>query len=171
MVALVSQSLLEGELLGHYGLAFRSITEADQPFLCQLYASTREEELAIVPWSEKSKEAFLEFQFRAQQTFYQSQFMGANYWVIEQASVPIGRLYLDRRDDEIRIIDIALMPDYRDRGIGTALLNAVLAEARVKNQPVTIHVEHNNRVLQLYHRLGFRQIGDEGVYKLMEWIP
>ena len=171
MVSLLSQSTIEKELLVHYGLVLRAITDADQPFLYQLYASTREEELAIVPWSEEQKQTFLAFQFNAQHTFYQSQFKDACFWVIEQASVPIGRLYLDRRTDEIRIIDIALMPDYRDRGIGTALLNTVLTEGQTNNQSVTIHVEQNNRALNLYHRLGFTQIGKEGVYFLMERTP
>ena len=171
MVYLSTGGWLEGEELVRHGLTSRVITEADQPFLRQLYASTREEELAVVPWSEEEKQAFLAFQFKAQHSFYQSQFKQADFWIIEQAGVSIGRLYLDRRSDEIRIIDIALMPTYRDRGIGTALLNIILAEGRAKNQPVRIHVEHNNRALNLYRRLGFRQIDEEGVYYLMEWAP
>ncbi len=171
MVYVSAAPYLTGELLTRCGLTFRSINDADHPFLRQVYASTREEELATVPWSKEQKQAFLEFQFNAQHTFYQNQFGNAAFWVIEQAGVPIGRLYLDRRADEIRIIDIALLPAYRDRGIGTALLKAVLAEGQTKNQPVTIHVEQNNRALNLYRRLGFVQKGDESIYYLMEWMP
>jgi ribosomal protein S18 acetylase RimI-like enzyme len=171
MVYLSTAPLLEGDELIRHKLTFRPITDADQPFLKQVYASTRLEELAIVPWSEEQLQAFLEFQFNAQHTFYQNNFKQAHYWVIEQADVPVGRLYLDRRADEICIIDIALLPAYRDRGVGTAVLNTILAEAQAKNQPVRIHVEPNNRALNLYHRLGFRQIGDIGVYHLMEWTP
>ncbi|MBT9314089.1 GNAT family N-acetyltransferase [Leptothoe spongobia] len=171
MVYVAADPLLEDEVLVRYNLTFRSITEADQPFLKQVYASTREEELAIVPWPEEQKQTFLEFQFNAQHTFYQNQFGDAAFWVIEQAGVPIGRLYLDRRADEIRIIDIALLPAYRDRGIGTALLNTILAVGQANNQPVRIHVEQNNRALNLYRRLGFVQIGGESVYYLMEWTP
>ena len=169
MVYLSAGVLLDDEAIASYGLTLRPIIDTDQPFLKQVYASTREEELAIVPWSEEEKITFLEFQFNAQHNFYQSQFGEADFWIIEQAGVSIGRLYLDRRPDEVRIIDIALMPTYRDRGIGTALLNTILAEGRAKNQPVRIHVEHNNRALHLYRRLGFTQIGEEGVYYLMEW--
>ncbi|MEO0868043.1 MAG: GNAT family N-acetyltransferase [Cyanobacteria bacterium J06642_11] len=149
----------------------RAIAEADRSFLRQVYASTREQEMAIVPWSDVQKTTFLEFQFDAQHRFYQDQFKEADFWVIEQSGVPIGRLYLDRRADEIRIIDIALLPAYRSIGIGTALLNAILAEGQTKQQPVRIHVEQNNRALNLYRRLGFKQIGEEGVYYLMEWCP
>ena len=160
-----------GEEIIRYGLTLRDIVDGDRPFLQQLYASTREEELAVVPWSESEKKTFLEFQFNAQHTFYQNQFGDAAFWVIEQENVPIGRLYLDRRSDEIRIIDIALLPAYRDRGIGTALLNAILAEGQANHQPIRIHVEHNNRALNLYRRLGFKKIDEEGVYFLMEWMP
>ncbi|MFG6107207.1 N-acetyltransferase [Leptolyngbyaceae cyanobacterium CCMR0082] len=171
MVYVSADPLLKGEAIARYELTLRPIADADQPFLRQVYNSTREEELAVVPWQEEQKQAFLEFQFNAQHTFYQNNFKQAHYWVIEQSSAPIGRLYLDRRADEICIIDIALLPAYRDCGIGTALLNTILAEAQARNQPVRIHVEPNNRALNLYHRLGFRQIGDAGVYNLMEWTP
>jgi len=169
MVYLSEMPVLSGEELTRHCLIFRDVTDSDLPFLYQVYASTRAEELAIVPWSESEKKAFLEFQFNAQHTFYQNQFKNAAFWVIEQEGVSIGRLYLDRRADEIRIIDIALLPEFRDRGIGTALLTAILTEARTKQQSTTIHVEYNNRALNLYRRLGFKQIAADGVYYLMEW--
>ena len=171
MVYLSVDPLIETEVLTCLDLELRPINDGDQSFLKQVYASTREEELAIAPWSENEKETFLEFQFNAQHTFYQNQFRDAAFWVIEQTGEPIGRLYLDRRADEIRIIDISLLPAYRDRGIGTALLTAVLAEGTAKQQPVRIHVEYNNRAITLYRRFGFIQIGGDDVYKLMEWSP
>ena len=152
-------------------ISFRPITQEDEPFLCRLYASTREEELAVVPWSRAEKDAFLEMQFKAQHTYYQEQFKQANFDLVLLAGEPIGRLYLDHRRDELRIIDIALLPEYRRRGIGSRLLQQVLAEADTAVLPVRIHVEHNNPALKLYHRLGFRRIGDQGVYFLMEWTP
>ena len=82
-----------------------------------------------------------------------------------------GELALDRRPDEFRIIDIALLAEARRQGIGSHLLREILAEAGRAGLPVRIHVEQNNPALGLYHRLGFRQIGDEGVYYLMEWSP
>jgi ribosomal protein S18 acetylase RimI-like enzyme len=152
-------------------ISFRPITQEDEPFLCRLYASTREDELAVVPWSQAEKDAFLEMQFNAQHTYYQEQFKQASFDLVLLAGQPIGRLYLDRRRDELRIIDIALLPQYRRRGIGSRLLQQVLAEADTAVLPVRIHVEHNNPALKLYHRLGFRRIGDQGVYFLMEWTP
>jgi ribosomal protein S18 acetylase RimI-like enzyme len=143
----------------------------DKPFLYRVYASTRAEELAVVDWSEAEKAAFLEQQFEAQHGYYQAQFPDAAFQVIERDGEPIGRLYLDRRAEEIRIIDIALLPAHRRAGIGGALLREILGEAAMTGKAVRIHVERNNPALGLYHRLGFREIDDQGVYLLMERSP
>ena len=150
---------------------FRTINQEDEPFLYQVYASTREEELKVVPWSKQEKVAFLKMQFEAQHKYYQEQYSKANYWVIEQQNKPIGRLYLDYRPDEVRIIDIAILSEHRNQGIGSQILRDILGEAEKRELPVRIHVEQNNPALNLYNRLGFKQIGDTGVYFLMEWQP
>jgi ribosomal protein S18 acetylase RimI-like enzyme len=147
----------------------RPITREDQPFLYRLYASTREEEMALVGWSQVDQEAFLAMQFQAQHTFYQEQFAGAQFDIIECEGEPIGRLYVDRRADEIRIIDIALLPAYRGQGIGSHYMKQLLAEGRELGIPIRIHVEANNPAMRLYKRLGFRKVDTNGVYWLMEW--
>ena len=153
------------------GIALRPMRARDKDFLYRVYASTRAEELAVVDWSEAEKAAFLEQQFEAQHGYYQAQFPDAAFQVIERDGEPIGRLYLDRRADEIRIIDIALLPAHRRAGIGGALLREILGEAAAAGKAVRIHVERNNPALGLYHRLGFREIEDQGVYLLMERAP
>jgi len=152
-------------------IEFRQISAQDESFLYRLYASTRQEELAQTGWDEIEKENFLKMQFAAQHKFYREQFSRAAFNLILLDKMPIGRLYLDRRRDEIRIIDIALLPAYRCQGLGTKLMNDILTEARTRGLPVRIHVESFNRALGLYQRLGFRKIGDHGVYYLMEWTP
>lgn len=154
------------------GVGFRPITDKDLPFLSRLYASTRAEEVAqVTQWSDEQKQQFLQMQFDAQHTYYQEQFQDAEYLVIEQEKQPVGRIYIDRRTDEIRLIDIALLPEARGQGLGAALLEDLLEEAQTSNLPVRIHVEKNNPAMRLYIRLGFRQIEDQGVYDLMEWQP
>jgi len=81
----------------------------------------------------------------------------------------VGRLYVSRWSDEIRIVDIALLPDSCNRGIGTTLLRQLQAEAHASGKPLRIHVERFNPALRLYERLGFREIADRGVYLFMEW--
>jgi ribosomal protein S18 acetylase RimI-like enzyme len=151
------------------GIRLRPISEADSDFLYRLYASTRADEMVLLDWSDQQKTEFLSMQFRAQHSFYQQQFKQACFDVIEQDGVEIGRLYVDRRPDEIRIIDIALMPEHRKKGIGGAILQSLLNEAKAANNKVGIHVEHNNPAMGLYKRLGFQPVSDEGVYSFMQW--
>jgi ribosomal protein S18 acetylase RimI-like enzyme len=152
-------------------LSFRPITPEDDRFLAQVYASTRQEELQIVPWSETEKAAFLQQQFTAQHRFYQEQFTAAEFLIVLHQGQPIGRLYVDRRPNEISIIDIALLPAHRNQGIGSTLLRNILAEAQQINLPVRIHVEQYNPAQRWYTRFGFTKISDYGVYELMEWVP
>jgi len=150
---------------------FRPITEADRPFLARLYASTRADEMALVPWPDEQKAAFLTQQFEAQHKYYHEVFTEAEFYVIERRGEAIGRLYRDDRDDEIRLIDIALVPEARGQGLGGAILRDLLDEACSRGLLVRIHVERNNPALRLYERLGFRPIEDQGVYHLMEFSP
>jgi ribosomal protein S18 acetylase RimI-like enzyme len=150
-------------------IALRPIASADEPFLRSVYASTRQQELAVVPWDDAQKTAFLRMQFDAQHAYYQEQYAGASFDVILVDGQPGGRLYVERISDEFRIIDIALLPEFCNRGIGSSLLRQLQAEARAAGKPLRIHVERFNPALRLYERLGFRQVADRAVYLFMEW--
>jgi ribosomal protein S18 acetylase RimI-like enzyme len=152
-------------------LAIGETEETDLAFLSRLYASTRVEELAPVPWSEAEKSAFLDMQFRAQHAHYMQNYPDAAWFILEREGEAIGRLYLERWPSEIRIIDIALLPSARGGGLGTSLLADILRMARRKGRTVGIHVEHNNRAMSLYRRLGFATSQDKGIYHLLHWHP
>ncbi len=152
-------------------VTLRPISPADEAFLYEVYAGTRAEELAVVPWTDEQKAAFLRMQFNAQHRYYQETFPDASFQVLLRDDVPVGRLYVDRRADAVHVIDIALLPPYRRAGIGSALLGRLQAEAAAAGKPVRIHVEKFNPALRLYQRLGFAVVGDQGVYWLMEWTP
>jgi ribosomal protein S18 acetylase RimI-like enzyme len=151
------------------GLTFRFVTDADTAFLAAVYASTRQEELALVPWSDAQKAWFVDMQFRAQHTYYQQHYAEADWLVVERDGQAIGRLYVDRWEREHRVIDIALLPEHCGHGLGTALMRDLLDEAAAAGKALTIHVEKNNLARRLYSRLGFRPIGETGVYDLLEW--
>jgi ribosomal protein S18 acetylase RimI-like enzyme len=153
-------------------VTLRPIREEDRDFLRRLYASTREEELAqVTDWTREQKEAFLTHQFEAQHHHYQTHYGGASFDVILDDGDPIGRLYVSRWEREIRVVDIALLPTARGRGIGTTLLGDLLAEGARTGKKVSIHVERFNRALGLYRRLGFAEVEENGPYLLMEWRP
>lgn len=152
-------------------VTLRPETQADLECLYRLYASTRESEMALVPWSAAQKEAFLRMQFEAQRVHYTRYYPTASFQVIEVDGRFAGRLYLDRWKSEIRVVDIALLPEFRGQGAGSALLSEILAEGRSSGKAVTIHVEHNNPARRLYERLGFKLAEDKGVYLFMRWSP
>jgi ribosomal protein S18 acetylase RimI-like enzyme len=136
-----------------------------------VYASTREQEKELFGWEDKEWKDFLRLQFSIQHKYYQQQFSDAAYTIILLNNEPVGRLYVDRRKDEVHIIDIALLPEFRNRGIGSKILKDLIAEAEEENIPARIYVEHFNPALRLYEHLGFTQIDDTGVYFLMERPP
>lgn len=148
----------------------RPETSSDRTFLQELYISTRREEVDLIEfWSEEEKEHFLTEQFKAQHKYYHQQFGEALYEIILHDGKPAGRLYQEERSDEIRIIDIALLPEYRNQKIGLGLMKEVMKLAASKGKVVRIHVEKNNPAVSFYRRLDFRPIADKGVYYLMEW--
>ena len=140
-------------------------------FLCALYRSTREEEMAQVPWSDAEKQQFITMQFEAQHAHYQTHYPEADWLVVERGGQPVGRLYLERWPSEHRIIDIALIPAARGQGFGSAILRDVMDEAAAAEKGVGIHVEKTNPAMRLYQRLGFEVVEDKGVYDLLLWTP
>jgi len=152
-------------------VTLRPITPDDAPFLYRVYASTREEELAVIDWTPDQKAAFLKMQFDAQHAYYQQHYAGAAFQVILVDGEPAGRLYLARLPEELRIVDIALLPAYRGAGIDTRLIREVLAEAAGAGKVVRIHVEQYNPARRLYERLGFVPVGEFGIYIHMECRP
>ena len=152
-------------------ISFRPESADDEEFLYRLYASTREPEMQMVPWSDEQKEEFLRMQFNAQTQHYKKNYNSADYSIVLVDGLPAGRLYLHERSEDLRIMDIVLAPEHRGSGIGSILLSDILERAAAAGQAVSIHVEQYNPALRLYERLGFRQIDTNGVYLLMEWRP
>jgi ribosomal protein S18 acetylase RimI-like enzyme len=150
-------------------LRLRPVTPGDDSFLAGVYASARWDELAPTGWSDEEKTVFCRRQFDAQSAHYRENYPGASLQIIERDGVSIGRLYVAHWEREIRIMDIALLPEHRGSGIGTRLLHDLQEEARSAGKSLTIHVERFNPALRLYERLGFKQVEDKGVYLLMEW--
>lgn len=152
-------------------IALRRIAPEDAPFLLCVYASTRAEELAPVPWTDEQKAAFLRQQFEAQHRYYLENYTDATFDVVLVDGRPAGRLYVARWPQELRVIDVALLPEFRGRGTGAVLMRSLLAEAGSRGLPVRIHVERQNPALAFYERLGFRLLEDRGVYLFLEWRP
>lgn len=150
-------------------VTLRPVTSEDESFLYQVYASTRADELARVPWNEAQREAFLKMQFAAQQLHYRTRSPDATHDIILLNSSPVGRLYVDRMDKGIHILDITILPEHRNKGAGITLIKRLMAEAANAGKSLTIYVESFNPSRHLFERLGFLKIEDDGINYLMKW--
>ena len=152
-------------------VTYRYASSEDAHFLFELYANTRTEELDAWGWDSEQQDAFLKMQFHAQQTSYQKQFPNSNYQIVLMQQVTVGAILVNRNETEIRLADIAILPEYRDRGIGSFLLQNLIREATQAGKPIRLQVIQFNRATLLYQRLGFVKVGDNGTHFLMEWQP
>lgn len=152
-------------------IGFRPELPEDQEFLAKLYATTRDVEMALTGWDAAQQEAFLRMQFQFQTKHYRQHYGDASFQIILRDNVPIGRIYVHYGVREIRLMDIALVPECRRSGIGGAILENLLQEAAQVENPVTLHVEKFNPALRLYKRLGFKMVEDLGINLYMEWRP
>ena len=151
-------------------VSLRPITPEDEEFLLAVFASTRADELAYVPWSDEQKAAFVRQQFDAQRREYDARYQDSEYDVILLDARPVGRLWIGRDDKQIRLLDIAILPEAQNRGVGGALVRRLIAEARETGQQLQHMVFiMNTEAQRFYERLGFRVFEEVGAYRHMEW--
>ena len=154
-----------------FGIAYRAMTDADLPFVAALYASTRAEEVAATGWPPEMQAAFLDQQHRAQHSHYRQAYRDGEWLIIERGAEAIGRLYLADSGAEIHLIDISLLPRERGNGLGSAILDDLLADAAARGKGIELHVEKFNPAHRLYSRLGFLAVEEGGIYDRMVWRP
>jgi ribosomal protein S18 acetylase RimI-like enzyme len=153
-------------------VSLRPVTPADREFLISVYGGSRAQELAQVDWDDAQKDAFVRWQFERQEEEYAQRYPDARYDVILVDGVPAGRLWIGIQDKEIRLLDIAILVEFQNRGVGTYLLNQLKDEAtREKKSLRHMVFVLNDNAYRFYERLGFSTIEDLGGYKHMEWAP
>lgn len=154
------------------GFSLRAVNDRDLPWLRDLYASTRAEEMAPVPWPEIAKRSFLDQQFALQHQHYLAHFGDTDFLAIERDGRPVGRYYLQRVAPEHLIVDISLFPDQRGQGLGAALIGQSQTEAAALGRGMRLHVNlANPGARRLYERLGFVAGAMEGHHLPMRWTP
>jgi RimJ/RimL family protein N-acetyltransferase len=152
-------------------ITLRPVAAEDDAFLLELYATTRADEMAMVPWTPEQQQAFIKMQFTARQEDYQQKYPTATHEIILSSDRPVGHLYVARLQHEVRIIDITIMPLERNGGIGTFSLRQLLNEAARTGKLVRVYVESYNPSLRFFERLSFKQVEQHGVHFLLEWTP
>jgi ribosomal protein S18 acetylase RimI-like enzyme len=152
-------------------ISLRPVSPDDEPFLLRVYASARADELVATGLDTASLEAFLRMQFTAQKLAYGAQFPNADHRIILRDELMIGRMLVDRRDDEIYLVDIIVLAEHRGEGTGTSLIRDLQREATDAGRPVRLRVMKTNRAVSFYERLGFSKIDESSTHFLMEWLP
>jgi GNAT superfamily N-acetyltransferase len=142
-------------------ISWRSATAADAAFCFSVYASTRTEELALWGWGVAQQEIFLKMQFAAQAASYRAEFPGASHAIVLRGDRPVGTLIANHTAGEIRLVDIALLPEHRGAGLGTGIIRRLQAEARASGRPLRLQVLKTNPAARLYARLGFIPTGGD----------
>ena len=152
-------------------ISLRPVRESDDSFLFSLYASTRAAEMALVPWSDAQKDAFVKMQFAGQKSGYANDYPDAQHSVICMDDEPVGRVYLSRSQSCFHILDITIAVNSRNKGIGSTVLREILQEADQAGKPATIYVENFNPSQRLFERLGFRVVSVNDFSVLLERQP
>jgi RimJ/RimL family protein N-acetyltransferase len=152
-------------------ISLRPVSQEDEAFILSLYASTREEELARLPWTLEQKTAFVKMQFAAQKQHYAAIEPGASHEIILRDGVPAGRLYLARKPEVLHILDVTISPQHRSAGVGGFVLRQILSESCAQAVPVSIYVEFFNPSIRFFERLGFRKGEQQGVHFLLAYSP
>jgi ribosomal protein S18 acetylase RimI-like enzyme len=153
-------------------IELRAMRDEDLPFVRTVYAASREDELALVPWPDGQREAFIDMQFQAQLAGYAGTFPGSEHSVVLVGGELAGRIWVARLPTEIRLVDLALLPLFRNLGAGTELVRRLQAEARAASAPLRHCVWIlNEGAFRFYRRLGFVVVEDQGMHQVMEWRP
>jgi ribosomal protein S18 acetylase RimI-like enzyme len=141
----------------------------DEAFLFEVYASTRDTELVLTGWNAETKAAFLKMQFNAMRQGYAAQYPQGDFLVVLRGDNRIGRMVIDRSSEEIRLVDIALLPEERGRRIGTSLVRKLQQEASCAGRLLRLQVLKDSGPAQWYRRLGFVAVQADGIYESMDW--
>jgi GNAT superfamily N-acetyltransferase len=152
-------------------IALRPEQPADEAFLLHLYTTTRQEELDLTNWDAATRAAFVSMQFKAMRQGYSAMFPEGQFSIVLLGDLAIGRIVVNHAKHEIRLVDMALTPEMRCRGIGTRLVQALQTEARQTGKPLSLHVLKGNRAARFYERFEFQYAGDAGLYHEMTWSP
>ena len=152
-------------------ISLRPVTAGDEEVLLEIYKSSRGDDLRELGWTEDRVNEFLGMQYEAQKHFLTNEYKRADDELILFEAEPAGRLIVERREHEIRFIDLALLAEHRNSGIGTFLIRRLQNEARREEKPLRLQIIRFNRAVNLLERLGFARISETGTHFQMEWLP
>lgn len=152
-------------------ISTRLVTPDDDQFLRRVYKSSRGDDLRGLEWDEDRIDEFLEMQYDAERKFFENDYRKATNQIVALDGEPAGRLIIERREHEIRCVDLSLLPEHRNQGVGTFIISTLQSEATAANVPLRLQVIRFNRAVNLFERLGFVRTSETGTHFQMEWLP
>lgn len=152
-------------------LSIASVGPEHERFLYELYADVRAEEVASFGWGVAERDAFLRMQFEMQRKSYDLRYPNANHRIVISEGKPIGRMIVDEGTKEVRLVDLSLIAPFRNRGIGSRLIEELQDGARRTGLPLRLSSLQTNRAIELYRRLGFAIDGTHAPYVSLIWLP
>jgi len=150
-------------------IELRPATPDDGAFLFSVYRSSRLDDLTNLNWTSEQIEDFLAKQYAAQERFFKTDYPHAEELVVLRAGDRVGQMMIERGEREIRMVDLALLPEHRNAGIGTHLVNELLAEAKESGRAFRVQVMRSNPAVALFERLGLVRTSETGSHYQLEW--
>lgn len=150
-------------------LVLKPADAGDEDFLFALYAGSHGEDLPSLGWGPDQIQNFLKMQREAEQRFFAMEYPRADHQIVVVNGEPAGRLSVERRDTEIRGIDVTLLPEFRNQGIGRWLIEQLQSEAARERKPVRMQLIRFSPAIAFFEGLGFTRVSETGTHYQIEW--
>jgi len=152
-------------------LFLRNADEDDAAFARTLYASTRDD-LSALPLPPAMIDNLIAMQQQAHEQGRRSAFPDAEVLILEHAGEPAGRIVFDTTGTHWRLVDLALLPAQRGRGLARIALLALQQRAELRGASIGLAVMRTNALaLALYQRTGFAIVDSDELRHEMRWQP
>lgn len=106
---------------------------------------------------------------KAQDEFFKGDWDSAAFEIILCDEVPCGYMCIEDREGDIHVRELVVLPQFQGQGVGSHILREVFERARTRRVPVRLETQQANRAVNLYRRLGFRELGRSDTHIQMEW--
>ena len=153
-------------------VGFRQVEETDEPFLKKVFCELRTEDIAAWEGIDgHQKDFLLGMQFDSQKQHYARAFPHADHQIITWKDEPIGQLLTHESESEKWCVDITILSDFRNRGIGSHVLAKLVEESNRDGMTFCLDVAKTNPAVALYERFGLRIKTDLGSHWRMKSKP
>lgn len=151
-------------------IALRLASDADEPFLFELFRALRAGWFDFQPGGHPQMAATVRLQFKAQEHALAAQYSGSEHSIILLDGVPVGRLRVARDEIGFQLADLSILPGHQRKGIGSAVMKNLMAGACRDGLSIRSTVGQANQAsFHFYRSLGFEVTGEDTAYVHVRW--